>query len=211
MLFLPASVVRHEAQLQPKGLLLSTTYEVDSSSVASVLDDGRRRRLLLTLVSQERSLKEAADLNGLPLNLAHYHLKKLLAADLIGITREQKRAGRPVRFYRARYSAFFIPASLLRLRPAEQLARSLAEALERSRDRSGAGVLLDVDDCGRARMREVQTNGPMPLEIWRRVSLSRKQAEALFDEMAALIHRYENLGSRGSGWTIHFALGQTST
>lgn len=182
---------------------------MSSSSVAHVLADPRRRRLLLSLIDQERSLKGVADLNKLPLNLAHYHLNKLLSAELVEITRQQKRAGRPVRFYRARYSAYFIPAALLRSPPMEKLARGLATALENARHRSGAGVLLDVDDSGRARMREVAGSGPLPLEVWRRLTLSRKEAEALFDELTASIHRYEHLGRGRSTWTIHLALAET--
>jgi hypothetical protein len=182
---------------------------VTSASVARLLEDGRRRRLLLSVVDRERSLKEAAEINGMPLNLAHYHLRKLLTAELVEVTREQMRAGRPVRFYRARYAAYFVPAELLRTRPTEQLARRLTDALERSRDRSGAGVLFEVDECGRARMREVAADGPLPLERWRRLKLSRRDAEALFSEVTTLIHRYER-STRGRGqWTLHFALDET--
>jgi predicted ArsR family transcriptional regulator len=183
---------------------------VSRDSIARVLEDGRRRRLLLSLVHQERSLKEAAELNGLPLNLAHYHVSKLVAADLVEITRERKRAGRPVRYYRARYSAYFIPAALLRSRPTDQLARSLAKGLESARDRSGAGLLLDVDDAGRARMREAAGSAPAPLEVWRRLNVSRKEAEALFLELTATIHRYEKSRPRSrSSWTMHLALAET--
>jgi DNA-binding transcriptional ArsR family regulator len=182
---------------------------VRSAAVARVLEDGRRRRILLSLVAQERSLKEAAELNRLPLNLAHYHLRQLIAADLVEITREQKRAGRPVKFYRARYGAYFVPAWLLRSRPTDQLARTLADALESSRALSGAGVLFDVDDCGRPRMRETAGSAPLPLEIWRRLKLSQKDAEALFSELTATFHRYE-LASKGqTNWIVHLAMAET--
>jgi DNA-binding transcriptional ArsR family regulator len=153
-------------------------------------------------------LSEAANLNGLPLNLAHYHLRQLVDAGLVDIARERKRAGRPVKFYRARYSTYFVPAWLLRSRPPDQLARDLADALESSRARSGAGVLLDIDDSGRPRMRETAGSEPIPLEIWRRLKLSRKDAEALFGELTAAVHRYE-LASRGrTTWIVHLALGE---
>lgn len=188
---------------------MSRTLDVSSSSVARILEDPRRRRLLLSLIEQERSLKEAADSNKLPLNLAHYHLNKLLSAELVEITRQQKRAGRPVRFYRARYSAYFIPAALLRTPPMEKLGRGLAAALESARHRSGVGVLLDVDDSGRARIREAAGSGRLPLEVWRRLNLSRRDAEALFEELTKSIHRYEHLGRGRSTWTIHLALAET--
>jgi hypothetical protein len=189
---------------------LSRTLTVSSARIARLLEDGRRRRLLLSFIDQDRSLKEAAEINGLPLNLAHYHLRQLIDAELIEVTREQKRAGRPVKFYRASYSAYFIPAPLLRLRPTEQLARGLATALENSRNRSGAGILLHIDDTGRARMREAAGTGPKPLEIWCRLNLSRKEAEGLFDELTATIHRYEQWASRSSSqWIVHVAMGQS--
>ncbi|HEX5257367.1 MAG TPA: helix-turn-helix domain-containing protein [Sphingomicrobium sp.] len=188
---------------------MSRTLTVGSARIARILEDGRRRRLLLSFVNRDRSLKEAAEINGLPLNLAHYHLRQLIDADLVEVTREQKRAGRPIKFYRARYSAYLIPAALLRSRPAEQLARSLATALENSRNRAGAGILLDIDDSGRARMREAAGAGPMPLEIWRRLNLSRREAERLFEELTATIHRYEQPTSRNpSQWIVHLAMGQ---
>jgi hypothetical protein len=144
------------------------------------------------------------------LNLAHYHLHQLVSAELVEVTREQKRAGRPIRFYRSRYNEYFIPFPLLHSRPAEKLARSLATSLENSRDRSGAGVLFDVDDSGRSRMREIAGAGAPPLEIWRRLLLSRKEAQALFAELVSAVHRYEDSqSSKRPGWIIHLALGET--
>ena len=184
---------------------------VTEPAVARLLEDGRRRRLLLSFVPCERSLKDAAVMNGLPLNLAHYHLRRLIGSGLVETTREQKRAGRPIRFYRSRHDGYFVPDALLRSRPAVGLARDLYTALENARVQTGAGVHFDVDESGRPRMREVVGEGPLPLEIWRRLKLSRNHAEALFTELTSLIHRYDNLGSpKQSSWAIHLAVAQTA-
>ena len=146
----------------------------------------------------------------MPLNLAHYHVGRLLAGGLVEIAREQGRAGRAVRYYRSPYSAFAIPASLLGRRPSDQLARTLSAALDHARDLAGAGVVFDLDDSGRPRMRELAGDGPPPLEIWRRLRLGRKQARSLFEELASVVRRFEaEQGEAGSGWTLHLAMGET--
>lgn len=183
--------------------------KVTDEEIAAVLGDARRRRLLLCLVDRERSLKEVAADTGMPLNLAHYHVRQLTAHGLVDVTREQKRAGRPIRFYRSRYSSFLVPASLFPGRPAEGLQRKLQAAVDHARDLSGGGVLFDIDENGRPRMREVQGDRPGPLEILRQLRLPAPQAKALFDEIAQVIRRYDGAtGRSGAGWLIHVALGQ---
>ena len=151
-------------------------------------------------------------MNSMPLNLAHYHAGRLLDGGLLEIAREQERAGRPVRFYRSPYSAFLIPASLLGRRPSEGLSRGLSAALDHARDLAGAGIVFELDESGRPRMRELAGEGPPPLEIWRRLRLGRKQAGQLFEELGSVIRRHESEnGGAGSAWTLHLALGETGS
>jgi hypothetical protein len=134
----------------------------------------------------------------------------LIANGLVEETRQQRRAGRPIRFYRSRFSQFVIPAALLDMRPSSSLARNLAKALEHARDLAGRSVVFDVDEAGRPRMRELPGEGPPPLEIWRRLKLRRDQAERLFDELAGVIHRYEGEARQtGAEWILHMALADT--
>ena len=178
--------------------------------MAQLLTDARRRRLILAVVARERSLKDLSELIGIPLNLAHYHVRQLMHYGLVEVAREQRRAGRPMRFYRSRFSRFEIPMSLLGKPPTDAVARKLANAIEHARDLAGGSVLLDVDDDGRPRMRELPGEGVPPLEIWRRLTLRREEAEALFEELTRVIHRHSAAArAGGQQWTLHLALAET--
>jgi DNA-binding transcriptional ArsR family regulator len=201
---------RPHVQLQSKDDLLTRRLDVTDAKVAKLFEDGRRRKLLLSLVGKERTLTDAALANGMTLNLAHYHVTQLLGHGLVRVVREQKRNGRPIRYYTSEHWSFFVPGSLLRSRPAEKLSRELAAALQHQRDLAGGGVLFDVDPAGRPRMREITGGADAPLEIWRRLNLPRQEAAALFDELSSVINKYHRDAARGTrAWTLHLALGQT--
>lgn len=43
--------------------------------------------------------------------------------------------------------------------------------------------------------REIAGNESPPMEIWRRIHFSRKDAQALFAEPTSAVHRYESLAT----------------
>lgn len=180
------------------------------AKVARLLEDGRRRKLLLSFIGKECTLTEAARVNGLTLNLAHYHVMQLLEHGLIRVVREQKRNGRPIRYFTSEHSSFFVPNALVRSTPGAKLSRELAAALQHQRDLAGGGIVFDLDAMGRPRMREVTGESDPPLEIWRRLKLPRQEVTALFRELTAVINKYRKDPAPGTReWTLHLGLGQT--
>ena len=172
------------------------TLKIQSAPAAAALEHPTSRRILLELVAQERSLQELARATGLTLSLLHHHVGRLLALGLIEITREERRAGRPVKRYRAVARAFFVPASLGTHGAAAALARELRAGLDRERARrDDAGAAYFVDDAGAPRMRRVRGRGGQgAFEAWVTLSLTPADAENLGDEIRALFARYAHRG-----------------
>lgn len=164
---------------------------IGSRRAAAALEQASSRRILLALVAQELSPSTLSERTGLSLSLLHHHLGKLLGLGLISVAGETKRAGRPVRCYRAVAHEFFVPGHLRGDGPGRALARELAIALEASRAREGgAGVAYYIDE-GRPRMRIVRdAGGEQYFEAWLRLSLTRRQASELAGDLDELFHRY---------------------
>ena len=60
----------------------------------------------------ETSVSAAAQVLGCSVQAMHYRVKQLLAAGLLEVAREEKRAGRSIKHYRAVSDAFFVPDNL---------------------------------------------------------------------------------------------------
>ena len=82
-------------------------------------------------MGRERSLSEAASLLAMPLNRLAYHASVLVKLDLLGVAREQKRAGRRIRHYRAVADSFRVPAAAMRTGPGVALAAEMRAALDK--------------------------------------------------------------------------------
>ncbi|AAF11855.1 helix-turn-helix domain-containing protein [Deinococcus radiodurans] len=95
--------------------------------------------LMDALTGREASVGALARELDWPLDTAHYRVKKLLRLGLLRVVREEKRAGRPVKVYRAVADAFFLPYSSFThatleekfLRHELQVARSLVRSYVR--------------------------------------------------------------------------------
>lgn len=74
-----------------------------------LLLDPEMRRILAALTDSERRLSDVAVELGVPLNSLLYRVRSLVRAELVQITRQTRRAGRPVKWYRAVARSFFIP------------------------------------------------------------------------------------------------------
>lgn len=60
----------------------------------------------------EKSVAQASVETGFKIHKMHYHVNKLKNAGLIAVSRIEKRAGRPIKFYRSVAQRFFIPDAL---------------------------------------------------------------------------------------------------
>jgi len=78
---------------------------------AKILSDPEARGWLEPFLGQETTIKSAAQTLNLSLNTMLHKVKRLEKADLLKVTKIQKRKGRGIKYYQAVADAFFIPYS----------------------------------------------------------------------------------------------------
>lgn len=132
--------------------------KIDDPRAADVFRAARQRSILLSLLDEDRSLSELSRLTDTPLNLLHHHLRKLLRLGLVRMTHQKRRAGAPIKFYRAVARRFFVPAELMGALPDTELTARLRARLSESLAGALDGVLF-FSDAGRPRMRLVKAAG----------------------------------------------------
>lgn len=184
------------------------TADITDPAAAAVFANPRQRRILLSLVQQERSLTELAGLTGAPLNLLHHHMRKLMSLGLVAITRRQARAGAPIKFYRATASRFFVPADFGSVGSGDPMSVRLRNALDRSLADTLSGVLYSHDDAGpRMRLVRKAPSRATATELWLDLQLSDADAAALADEFKALLKRFEPRARHsGRRYIVHAAV-----
>ena len=184
------------------------TAEINDPAAAAVFSNPRQRKILLALIAQERSLTGLAGLTGAPLNLLHYHMRKFLRLGLVRITRQEARAGAPIKFYRAAAQSFFVPAELATATPGDAMSVSLRAALDRGLAGALKGHIYSHDGAG-PRMRVVHSHPQTrtAAEFWLDLRLSEADAAALAGEFQALLRRFEaRAGDAGHRYIVHAAL-----
>jgi len=189
--------------------ILTRPMRIEAPEQVAVFLDAKRRRILLAFFGRERSLTEAASTLSMSLNLLSYHVGRLTALGLLAIVREQKRTGRPIRFYRAAADAFLIPAAAMGRRVGDGLTAELRTALDRADTLSGASDMLVVqDEAGLPRLERRGGNVDADAcEYWRVLNLSAGEARMLTRELRALLRRYGGAPARGkSAYLAHVAL-----
>lgn len=188
--------------------LPSDAFIVRTEKAAAVFAD-QRRRLVFDLARGDRSLKDLADATGMSLPLLTYHVRRLVALGLVREQRMTRRAGRPVRRYRAVAAAFFVPAALAPP-PDEPLSAELSAALTEVRHGDSDGGVYYFLDQGRPVMRRVAARkGPPALDVWRMATLSDADARELAAEFEKLLARFGG-GARGKPYLIRAALAPRS-
>ncbi len=187
---------------------LSRAFRVDSNRVAAVFSDTLRRQLVLLLSQRAHSITELAKLTGVELKRLHYHVIALEDLGLLRVKEVVKRAGRPVKKYRAVATAFFVPTALMRSGPTEQLRTELYERLTQHRDLSMEGVLFYEDETGRPIMRAVRladNRQSMGGELWWQLNLSPKQVASLRKDIEDCVRSYQEQDANGKPYLMHFA------
>ena len=190
---------------------------VADAAAARFLLDAERIRFLRPFMLAERSTALAATEVGVSVKDMAYRVKRMLALGLVACTGQRKRAGRPVRLYRAP-NAFFIPftsvpegdltemvEALLR-GPQRRLVRGLVETLaDTERDLHRWGWRLEID--GEERVSVRPSGDPDGNEsLFRRLldedspalymanlplRLGHADAKRLQRELLALVERYD--------------------
>lgn len=94
---------------------------IETEEAARALTEGTRWRYLEPFVAQEASVSAAAHALRVSPNSLLYHVKKFLDLGLLVVTREEKRAGRSVKYYRTKADMLFVPFNLTSAETVEAL------------------------------------------------------------------------------------------
>lgn len=172
------------------------TLKIHAHAAAAALEHPRSRQIVLNVITEERSLQDLADATGLSLSLLHYHVTRLRTLGLVKMVRQDRRAGRAVKRYRAVARRFWVPAHLTKDTRGEALARELRAGLEKDRaTHEAAGVVYFVDASGMHRMqRHLTDTNNCAFEAWIRLLLTPHDAEELSRAIRALFARYSQKG-----------------
>lgn len=121
-------------------------------------------------LARELTASQAASETGRDLNAVLYRLRQFLAAGLVKVVREIKRAGRPIKVYRSTADAYFVPYEFtpfasLEERMMDQLLPHLRErvrsAARRLQEAGVSGQLLYRDEKGETWMESAgESTGP---------------------------------------------------
>lgn len=190
----------------------SRTQTIRSRSTAKMLmQDSPRRRLLLSFVPRARSIGETSGTEKLDLGHVHYVVRDLVRRGLLRVEREQRRAGRPVRYYRAVAERFLIPLEFVSGSPGAGLAAEMRSRLDQELSHSTEeGIVLYTDEAGKPRAswfgKHPRRRRPVA-EFWHMPALSDDDAQRLIDEISALFARFEtHPAKKGRTFLIHAAI-----
>ena len=182
----------------------TTPLVVRTADAAALLAHPKKRRILFAFVDRDRSLGEVSEATGVPLNLLHYHVARMVRAGLLERRDKRARAGRPVQLYRAVASGFVVPAALMRGKPDEALHQELRRILEREH---ADAYLFAREKNGRVRMSRIGTGDSS--ELWRVMRLDVASARELGADLRRLIASYEDRLSKrkaGQPHLVHVAI-----
>lgn len=122
---------------------------VETEEVARALTEGSRWHYLEPFMAQEASVSAAAKSLQTSPNSLLYHIDKFLKLGLLVITREEKRAGKPIKYYRTKADTLFVPFSLTSAETVEALLSPLESEWQEKFLRNTASVMQgDEMDLG---------------------------------------------------------------
>lgn len=193
-------------------------------AATQILMDHDRRAYLEPFMRGECSTTEAAEALGVPVKDMAYRVQRMLRLGLLHATGEQRRAGRPVRRYRAP-ARFFVPFAALRevdlmemfdviIQPLQTgLLRGLARAVtDTAWDVHDWGYTFELNEKGHISVVPLAKPGEPAEGIFERIlqadappvylgyvplRLDFPKAKELQRELIALVQRYQ--GERGGG------------
>lgn len=128
---------------------LKSWLTIEDPEQARLLSDLSVFRYFEPFIARELSVSEAAAEADCGIDTLLYRVRRFISAGLLTVVRSEKRAGRPVKFYRSVADAFFVPFAAM---PYATLEERLASQMESSNGRlirSIAQVLRDTGLEGR--------------------------------------------------------------
>jgi len=123
-------------------------FVVSDAGQARWLTDPTRKAFFVPFLARERKVSQAALELGCALPTMLYRVRRMVECGLLDVVREEPRAGKPVKIYRSRHDAYFVPFTATPYDTLEQrltvqgdpiwagLVSAYADALRRS-DRFG--------------------------------------------------------------------------
>lgn len=170
-----------------KDAVWSRAVTVKNPRAADALCRPFQRHLVLSLIGRDASVSELVSESGRSMRTLHYQIVRLLKLGLLKIASRTTRGGRPIKRYTAAADAFFVPESLMALRPGAVLERELREALGRAH---ADGMLFYRDAAGGMVMREVRTTPADPrivADLWQVLHLDEHEARQLAADIRTLL------------------------
>jgi len=208
---------------------LSRQPIVVTGKAAALLLDPTQVRYLEPFLGREATATEVARQLGEPVNIVHYRVMKMLKLGLLEMKREQRRAGRPTKWYGSRAERFFAPfsdspgatlADALTADEAEwqqRLTRGLARVMERAAPGAEWGVEFFSGPEGRLAKRLSRHPGgttnwwriPGTLNWWETdIYLSREEADNLAQGLNEVLAQYRkgSTKERGARYIVRIAI-----
>jgi hypothetical protein len=172
-----------------KDTLWSRALTVRDRRAADAMCRPFERHLVLSLIGRDASISELVAQSGLSMRTLHYQVVRLVELGLLKVASRTRRGGRPIKRYTAAAEVFFVPESLMTVRPGAVLERELREALGRT---PTDGMLFYRDSAGGMSMRNVRTAPADPriaIDIWQILSLDEQEAKHLAAEIKKLVQQ----------------------
>jgi len=145
------------------GWFSGTWLEVANPVQARLLTDPTSRTLLEPFIGFEKSVTQAAGELGCSVQRLHYRVRQFQDAGLLEETRQEPRAGRPVRLYRAVADGFHIPFAFTPFADMEALIARQHAPTDRLRNRASARLALESSGGGRRIYRDA-ASGELNIE-----------------------------------------------
>ena len=180
---------------------------IEDRRAAAAFEKARQRRILFTLMGRELSLSELAFESKTALSLLHHHVQRLMDLGLVQVTAVRRRAGAPVKLYRATARSYFVPAELS-TKPTADLNHVLRSTLERTFTGALKGVLYSHDGT-RAQIKLVRDPefAARALELWGELDLNATDAADLAAEFRQILQRYaKGSGTHRRRYIVHAAI-----
>ena len=192
---------------------------VTDARAAKALLDPSSRRWLDPFLGVERTVPQAAEELGARPGTTYYQVQRLAKLGLLALVREEERAGRPSKYYRATADSFHVPFAVTSDSTVEDwlrnqdrawtqaFVRALAGVLS-ERYGPGIGVTLGRDEDGGVStflspngtdlLRLRDPDAPAAGSVDAILELDYEDAKALQTELFALFERYAAKGGSGA-------------
>lgn len=198
--------MRHQLPMEEK--VGSRAFTVRSRAAAAALTDERRLGILALFIPGSLTVAEASAMSRIELKRLHRQVQKLCALGLLEVVGARRRAGRPMKLYRAAAASFIVPDELLPMPFTHGLAAELRESLLRHDFQPGRGMLFDLGPDGQPRLRRLRETSERPevLDLWFAFALRPDDLPELKAEIQGLIARFEQRSGPGKRpYVVHAA------